>query len=183
MNLWYVNRAAGLVTLMLLTASVALGIIVALRARSDRWPRFAIADLHRNLGLLALVFGTVHVGAAAMDDYVELEWIDTVIPFAADYKPLWIGFGAIAADLMLAVLITSGLRRHMGYRAWRMVHYLSYGAWGVGLLHAVAIGTDRGSAWMLSVVAACSGVVGALGLARWRDAQSRHQRLPSATAA
>lgn len=173
MSLWYVDRAAGLVTLMLLTASVALGIVAALRAHSNRWPRFAIADLHRNLGLLALVFGVVHVGTAVVDGYVDLGWADALIPFGAAYKPVWVGAGAIAADLMLAVLISSGLRRRMGYRAWRAVHWLSYGSWGFGLLHAVAIGTDTRAAWALVTLATCAGAVCGLGLMRYADARAR----------
>jgi sulfoxide reductase heme-binding subunit YedZ len=181
-SLWYVNRAAGLVTLTLLTASVVLGIVVALRARSERWPRFAVADLHRNLGLLALVFGVVHVAAAVIDDFVTLSWADALIPFGAAYKPVWVGVGAIGSDLMLAVLITSGLRRRMGYKAWRSVHYLSYGAWASGLLHSIFIGTDSRAAWVVGLLAGCAGAVGALGLMRYRDAQNRLVSRPRARA-
>lgn len=139
---WYVDRGAGIVALALLTGAVVLGIVSALRVRSPRWPRFAVADLHRNIALLALVFGSVHVFTSVVDHYVHIGIADAFVPFVSSYKPFWLGVGAIGADLMIAVLVTSALRRRIGYRRWRTVHYLSYGTWAASMVHSVAIGSD-----------------------------------------
>jgi sulfoxide reductase heme-binding subunit YedZ len=139
---WYIDRGAGIVALALLTGAVVLGIVSALKMRSARWPRFAVADLHRNVALLALVFGSVHVFTSVIDHYVHISLADAFVPFVSAYKPFWLGVGAIGADLMLAVLITSALRRRIGYRRWRAVHYLSYGIWATSIAHSVAIGSD-----------------------------------------
>src|SRR4051812_38273530 len=158
--LWYVDRGSGLVALALLTVSVVLGVVSVSRFHSPRWPRFALSMLHRNLSLLALVFGTVHVFTSVVDSYVPISVGDAFIPFAAQYKTLWLALGTIGADLMLAVLITTALRRRIGYRRWRSIHLLAYGCWGASLIHAVAIGTDaRSAVWGVMVVAACIGAV------------------------
>jgi DMSO/TMAO reductase YedYZ heme-binding membrane subunit len=159
--LWYVDRGAGLAALLLLTISVVLGVISVVRVHSPRWPRFALAQLHRNLALLALTFGLVHVVTAVVDSFVPLTAADAIVPFASSYKPFWIALGAIGADLMLAVLITSALRRQMGYRSWRTVHLLSYGCWAASVVHAIGIGSDaRSAVWGVMVLAACIGAVG-----------------------
>jgi DMSO/TMAO reductase YedYZ heme-binding membrane subunit len=146
---------------MLLTTSVVLGVVSVTRVRSDRWPRFAIADLHRNLALLALAFGAVHVVTSVIDSFVPISLADAFIPFVASYKPLWMALGTIAADLMLAVLITTALRRRLGFQAWRSVHMLSYGCWGAGVVHSIGIGSDaRSAVWGVTIVAACIGAVG-----------------------
>jgi hypothetical protein len=78
-----------------------------------------------------------------------------VIPFGGSYRPLWLGFGALAFDLLLAVAITSLLKRRIGQRRWRAVHWLAYAAWPVALLHGLGIGSDIRSAWLLALVAVC----------------------------
>lgn len=156
--LWYVDRGSGLAALALLTTTVVLGVISVIRVHSPRWPRFALAQLHRNLALLALVFGVVHVTTAVVDSFVPIRLTDAFIPFAAAYKPLWLALGTIAADLMLAVLITSALRRRLGFRTWHSIHLLSYAAWTTGMVHSIGIGSDaRSAVWGVMIVAACLG--------------------------
>jgi methionine sulfoxide reductase heme-binding subunit len=159
--LWYVDRGSGLAALLLLTTSVVLGVVSVARVHSTRWPRFAIAQLHRNISLLALVFGCLHVVTSVVDSFVPISVADTFIPFAGAYKPFWLGLGTIAADLMLAVLITTALRRRLGFRAWRSIHLLSYACWATSVVHSVAIGSDaRSAVWAVIAVAACIGAVG-----------------------
>ena len=156
--LWYVDRGSGLVALLLLTITVVLGVISSSRVRSEQWPRFALAQLNRNLALLAVTFGAVHVVSAVVDTFVPITLGDAFIPFQSAYKPLWIAVGAIGVDLMLAVLITSAVRRRIGYRSWRSIHMLSYGVWAAAMVHAIGIGSDvRSAVWAVVVIAACVG--------------------------
>jgi DMSO/TMAO reductase YedYZ heme-binding membrane subunit len=146
---------------MLLTIAVVLGIVSVMRVYTPRWPRFALTLLHRNLSLLALAFAVVHVVTAVIDSYVPIRVIDSLIPFAASYRPVWLALGTIGADLMLAVLITTALRRRLGFKAWRSIHLLSYGCWAMSLIHAIGIGSDaRSAVWGVTIVAACIGAVG-----------------------
>jgi sulfoxide reductase heme-binding subunit YedZ len=159
--LWYIDRGSGLALLMLLTISVVLGIVSITRVHSPRWPRFALSLLHRNIALLALVFGVVHVVTSVVDSYVSINVADAFIPFIADYKPFWLALGTISADLMIAVLITTALRRRLGNRTWRSVHLLSYGCWVTGVVHTIGMGSDaRSQAFGVMIVAACIGALG-----------------------
>jgi predicted ferric reductase len=159
--LWYIDRASGIAALVLLTAAVVLGVTTSVRVHSPRWPRFALADVHRNVSLLALVFGALHVATSVIDTYVSISLVDAFVPFVSAYKPFWLGIGTLSADLMLAVLMTTALRRRLGYRAWHSVHLLAYGCWATGAVHAIAIGTDSHSAvWGIALVAACIGAAG-----------------------
>jgi sulfoxide reductase heme-binding subunit YedZ len=172
--LWYIDRGSGLAALLLLTTSVVLGIVSVLRVHSPQWPRFALSLLHRNISLLALTFGAVHVATSVVDSYVPIGVTDALIPFTAQYRPLWLAIGAISADLMLAVLITTALRRRLGFRAWRSVHLLSYGCWAAGVVHSIGMGSDaRSAVWGVMIVAACIGAVGGAFVQRTPPAHPR----------
>jgi sulfoxide reductase heme-binding subunit YedZ len=159
--LWYVDRGSGLTALLLLTTAVVLGVVSVTRVHSPRWPRFALSQLHRNLALLALAFGCLHVVTAVIDSFVPITLADVFIPFVGSFKAFWLGLGAIGTDLMLAVLITTALRRRLGNQAWRAVHMLSYGCWATAVVHSIGIGSDaRSAVWGVMIVAACIGAVG-----------------------
>ena len=158
---WYATRAAGLVTLLLLTASVLLGVMTAGRFSSDRWPRFLTVGLHRNISLLVLVFLALHVGTTVLDSYVSIPVTAVFVPFASSYKTFWLGLGAIALDLLLALIVTSLVRGRLGHRSWRRVHWLAYACWPVGLAHGLGIGTDRDTVWVFAMTIACAAAVAA----------------------
>jgi len=163
---WYLTRGMGVGALVLLTASVALGVLTSVRWRSTRWPRFVTAGLHRNLTLLAIVFVAVHVVTTVADGYTPIGLKDAFVPFVSPYRPIWLGLGAIAFDLLIALVVTSLLRERIGYRAWRYVHWLAYVSWPVALMHALGTGTDARLGWMRSIGAACVAVVALAVLAR-----------------
>ena len=164
--LWYLGRGSGLVSLVLLTVVVVLGI----GARSGRTafglPRFAVNLLHRNAALLAVVFLIVHVVSLLFDPYAQLRLADLVLPFAGAYRPFWLGLGTLGLDLILALVATSLLRRRLGVRAWRAVHWLAYLCWPVALLHGLGTGTDAGTWWLRAVAGVCVAAVLAAGA--WR---------------
>lgn len=166
--LWYLTRGTGVVTLLLLTAAIVLGIVTSVRWASPRWPRFVLEWLHRNVSLVVLVFLAVHVSTAVIDSFAPLRWIDAVIPFRSGYRPLWVGFGALAFDLLVAVAVTSLLRVRLGYGAWRAVHWAAYACWPLALVHGLGTGTDARQAWMLAVDA--SALVCVVVFVCWRAA-------------
>src|ERR1700733_6230133 len=163
---WYLTRATGAVALILLTLSVIVGIAAIGRVHSRRWPRFAIDGVHRTSSLLAIVFLLVHIATAVLDSFAPISLLDSVIPYAGPHRPLWLGLGATAFDLLLAVAITSGLRQRLGYRPWRAVHWLAYGAWPIAVLHGLGTGSDATRGWMMIVYAVCAGAVVAAALGR-----------------
>ena len=151
--LWYLTRGTGVVTLLLLTTSVVLGILQVTRWSSPRWPRFVTAGLHKNVSLLVVAFLAVHIATAVIDPFAPIRWLDAVVPFASAYRPLWLGFGALGCDLLIALTITSLLRVRLGYARWRAVHWLAYACWPVALVHGLGTGSDTRHPWALAVVA------------------------------
>jgi sulfoxide reductase heme-binding subunit YedZ len=164
--LWYLGRGTGVVSLVLLTLVVALGIATRSGRALAGLPRFAVTAVHRSASLLAMVFVAVHVVTLLFDPYAQLDLISLVVPFTAGAQPFWYGLGAVALDLILALIGTSLLRRHIGPRVWRAVHWTAYACWPIALAHSLGSGSDAGTGWMITIVGVCvAAVLGALG---WR---------------
>src|SRR6478672_9454994 len=126
--LWYTTRGAGAVSLVLLSAVVVLGVLSTLRFESASWPRFLTTGLHRNLSLTAVVFLALHIVTAVVDPFTHLGWLAAIVPFDSYYRTFWLGLGGIAFELLLAITVTSVVRRALGHSAWAAVHWLSYAA-------------------------------------------------------
>ncbi len=153
--LWYVSRATGVVVMVLLSAVVVLGVLVNRQGRLPGMPRFAVTGLHRSISLIAVVFLAVHVLSAVADKYVTIQLIATIIPFTSSYLPLQIGLGAVALDLIIAVVVTSLVRARIGRRLWRGVHWLAYAAYPVALVHGITSAKDLRSGGLLALTSAC----------------------------
>jgi sulfoxide reductase heme-binding subunit YedZ len=164
--LWFVTRGAGVVSLLLLTTVFVLGVAGATRWRSVRWPRFVVAGLHRNLTLLALVFIAIHVITTVTDGYAPISLVSAVLPFTSSYRPIWLGLGAVAFDLLIALTATSLLRMRIGYRTWRGLHWFAYASWPIALVHALGTGSDARMSWLQLVAVVCVAAVAAAVL--WR---------------
>ena len=174
--LWFASRGSGLALLAGFSAVVVLGVAARLR------PRLALGELHRTLALFCVAFLGLHVVTAILDPYVTIGWAATVLPFASPYRTLAIGLGTLAVDLGGAVLITSLIRRRLGYRTWRAVHWLAYLSWPAAFWHSVTAGTDMRIWWVALVEWGCAAAVATACVARllfWRRGPDR-ARLPEA---
>jgi methionine sulfoxide reductase heme-binding subunit len=158
-GLWYVTRATGLVSLVLLTVTVLLGLLVTGNFTSVRWPRYLTRGLHQNVSMFVLAFLALHIAATVLDTYTSISLTAAFIPFASSYKPAWLSLGAIALDLLIALTVTSLVRGRLGYRAWRRLHWLAYACWPVAVTHGVGIGTDRSATWVIVLTLGCVGCV------------------------
>jgi methionine sulfoxide reductase heme-binding subunit len=156
---WYLTRASGTTALILLTLSVVLGVIDVERYTTPRMPRFVIDGMHRTVSLLAVVFLIIHIVTAVLDTFASIPLIDAIVPFAGTYRPLWLGLGATSFDLMLAVVITSLARRRLGYRTWRITHWLASASWPLALLHGLGTGSDIKTTWMVAISGGCLAAV------------------------
>lgn len=164
--LWYATRATGVVALLLLTATVALGVAGIARVDAPALPRVVRSALHRNVSLLAVAFVCVHVVTTVLDPFTSINFVNAIVPFTSSYRPLWLGLGAIAFDLLIAIVVTSLLRSRLPYRAWRGVHWLAYASWPIALWHGLGTGTDSKVPWLLLLDAVCVLVVA--GAVVWR---------------
>ena len=156
---WYLMRGSGVVTLILFTSVVVLGIATTMRFRPGRLPRFVTLGLHRSVSLLAVLFLGIHVATALADSYAKVGLAQALVPLPSAKYGLFLGLGALSLDLLAAVLVTSVIRHRLSQRVWKGIHWLAYASWPVAFYHAVGIGTDKTSGWFVDVAVACASVV------------------------
>lgn len=152
--LWAFGRGLGITALVLLTVAVAAG-IAARSGRAVLLPRAGLAEFHRGAALSATALVGLHVLTLLADPHAQLRLVSVVVPFTGGYRPLWVGLGAAAVDLLIAIVITALLRHRLGPRVFRIVHWAAYLLWPVALLHGLGSGSDVTRPWLLAVVGAC----------------------------
>ncbi|MGO9857135.1 MAG: ferric reductase-like transmembrane domain-containing protein [Acidimicrobiales bacterium] len=183
-SLWYATRASGIMALILLTLTMVLGLVTTSRARARNWPGFAQQEMHRRISMIAVVFLGIHVVTSVLDTYVNIGWLAIVIPFTSAYGRFWVGVGAVALDLMIAVFVTSLLRARMRPGTWRAVHWLAYLSWPIALAHTFGMGTDSREGWVVILGVACVASVGAAlawrlrAVSRQASARTAHASVP-----
>ena len=166
-TVWYAARAGGVVSYVLVSASVLAGILLAGKVRVPGLPRFAVEDVHRFLGLLAGLFIAIHVGSIALDTVVPFSLTQLVIPFTSSYRPLATGLGIVAVELLLAVAVTNRLRSRLPYKVWRRAHYATLAVWLLATVHGILSGTDRSQTWLLAVYATTVALVAGAAVLRF----------------
>lgn len=159
---WYTARAGGMLAYVLLSASVAVGLLLSGRARLQRWPRFALEDVHRFLGILAGTFIVVHGGSLLLDHVVPFSLAQLLVPGASSYRPLWVALGVVSAELLAALAVTNHYRKRLRHDLWRRLHMLNFAVWGLALLHGLTAGTDASTVWALLLYAGSAWLVVAL---------------------
>ncbi len=180
--LWYASRTAGILSLVLLTAVLVLGLAVTARLElGSRW-RFVVHGLHRNLSLLTVLFLAIHILAAILDPYAGLGWRDALIPFTSSYRPFYLGLGVVAVEILAALVLTGLLQRWIGRRLFRFVHWAAYGCWPIALVHGLGTGSDARQGWFYMVSVACVSAAVA-GFLSWRLLRGRPERQGVRTAA
>jgi hypothetical protein len=170
--LWFVSRATGTVSIVLLTTVLVLGALTAGR-RSRAVSQTVVVGLHRTLALGTSAFLVAHVATAVVETYVQIDWISAFVPFTAGYQPLWVGLGTLAVDLVLAVVVTSLLRHRLSRRAWKGVHLLAFALWPLALVHGYAMGTANEP--LLRAVPVLCAVIGGVSLT-WRALSTHADR-------
>ncbi len=144
---WYLARASGLCAYLLLCFDVVLGLSVRTRALEPWLTRWRAFDLHQFTGLLVLGLAGLHVVALLGDGYFRFTLSQLLVPLATPYRPLWTALGIIGLYLLAGIVVSFSLRRYIGYRAWRTIHYLTFVAFLAALLHGLFAGTDTAEPW------------------------------------
>jgi sulfoxide reductase heme-binding subunit YedZ len=180
---WYAARAAGFTAYLLLSGVVLLGLTMASKKPLARWPRFALEDVHRFGGLLVGAFVGIHVVTIAVDSWLPFTIGSLVVPFTSRYRPLWVGLGVVAAELLLALAVTNHYRRRLPYTVWRRAHYLNFAVWSAATVHGIASGTDRSAPWALGLYATAAAVVVAATVLRLSRGRLGAWAAPAAAAA
>lgn len=163
---WILARASGLLAYALLTASVLAGIVLKARPFGRALRPAGVTDLHRFLALLGLAALALHGVTLVLDDAVEIAPTALVVPGLVPYRPLWTALGVLAGELMLLVYASFSLRKRIGNRAWRRLHWLTYVVFALATVHGLAAGSDSHELWALIVYGGAAGAV--LAAAAWR---------------
>ena len=177
-QLWFITRSSALVSFVLLTIGLVLG-MYATRRSSTGMRRFVNQALHRNVTLLALGLVLVHIATVAMDSFVPIGWAAAVVPFTSGYRPTWVAAGTVAFDLAILLVLTSLARVRFGLRLWRVVHWLAYVLWPLTFVHYLGAGTDMKAAWGRWLAISAAVVVAAAAAARVVAAGSAARRAPA----
>ncbi len=163
---WLLARAGGFTAYLLLTASVLAGLVLRSRPFGRVLKAATVTDVHRTLAFLGLGFLALHGVALVLDTTVRITPAMLLVPGLSSYRPTAVAFGVLAAELMLLVSVSFRLRKRIGMKAWRALHWLTYAVFAGATVHGVAAGTDSSRPWALGVYL---GAVGAVGFATaWR---------------
>lgn len=152
--LWIVARSAGLVSMVLLTAAVVLGIISSADFPKGHWSRWLRKEVHRRVALVACAMLGLHITAIVLDSFVDVSWINVIVPFSSSYDRLGVGLAAISIDLAIVLIVTSLAQKHIPFITWQMIHLTAYLAWPVAILHGLISGTDSLLTWLLASIGA-----------------------------
>jgi sulfoxide reductase heme-binding subunit YedZ len=162
---WLLARTSGLTAYVLLTMSVLAGLV--LKSRPFRsLKQAAVTDTHRFLALLGLGAIALHGTTLLLDQTIHLRPIALLVPGASPYRPLPVGVGVLAAELMVLVYASFSLRRWVGTRNWRRLHWATYAIFGAATAHGLAAGTDTAQPWAFAIYLAAVGSVA--GATAWR---------------
>ncbi len=163
------SAVTGVIAMILLTLSVVLGVLLSRRPRPASlrgWRRWLAHVAHRDVSLLAAAFLALHIATTVGARLGGVSLIAALVPFAGQSDRLWMGLGAVGTDLLLALLLTSGLRRRLGRRIWRGVHWTAYLCWPVALAHSIGLSPDRRTGHLRALALTC--VIAVLLAVAWR---------------
>lgn len=175
---WLLLRTSGIVTIVLLTASVVAGTLSTSLGRtraasaSDASPpagpaslpaanpsaRLLLITIHTTSATTGLALLALHLVLAVGDSFVAIPPLALVVPGVSGWEPLWIGLGAVAVDLIVVLAITTATRMRAP-RRWRRAHLLAYPAWVLSWAHALGSGTDAAGGPMLFLAFASTAAV------------------------
>ncbi len=149
---WYISRGSAVIAYALLWLSMLLGLLMTNRMTRP-WPGPAISnEFHQFISILGLAFVFVHAFILIGDQYIHYTLIQVLTPFTSiDYRPLWVGLGQIGLYIWIGVVLSFYVRKKIGNRTWRLLHYASFFLFAGSLLHGITSGTDSGELWMQSI--------------------------------
>lgn len=156
---WLASRASGIVALLCVTVSVAIGLAMAGKVSRRPGLQKALMGLHEHLALAGLIAIAVHGITLLGDPWLHPGPAGVVIPFAMEYRPVFTGLGIIAGWLAALLGLSFYARRRIGAKRWRTLHRATLLVWVLGVAHTIGAGTDGQSTWMLGFVAASSAVI------------------------
>ena len=145
---WYLARGSAIAAYWILWLALSMGILITNKL-AQQWPGIPPAyEIHQYTSLLGLGFALFHALILMGDQYIHFTLVQVFLPFSTqDYKPFWVGIGQAAFYLWLVITASFYVRKQIGKKAWRVIHYTGYAAFLAVMLHGLAAGTDASAAW------------------------------------
>ncbi|MEI7556490.1 ferric reductase-like transmembrane domain-containing protein [Candidatus Chlorohelix sp.] len=159
---WIMARVTGIVDYLLVFASVTLGLMVSMRLTDRFIHRANMIYLHKILSLLLLVFTVLHVVGLMLDKYIHISLLQSLTPFSTEYRAIGTGLGTISLYMMISLVFSFYLVKRTGYKAWRIIHYISFAAFVGCLVHGILAGSDTNTSWMQAIYLATGFIVATL---------------------
>jgi hypothetical protein len=153
---WYASRLLGFLAYLFLTASVVYGLLLSTGILDALTQRTVSFTLHQELSAIGIALTVLHGAVLLLDTFIQTTLLQLLVPFAASYRPEWVGAGQIALLLMVAVYASFHMRRQIGQRAWRLLHYTTFLAFVGATAHGVMAGTDTSTPWAFWIYAGAS---------------------------
>ena len=156
---WHLSRATGIVAYLLLTGSVAWGLILSTKIIKTMTPPPFSLGMHAFVSWAAIVLTAVHGGLLLLDGYYQFSLANLLIPFTGPYMPLWVGLGIVSLYLMVLVSASFSWKKWLTHKNWRRLHYLSFPAYGLVTLHGLMAGTDSANLGMQAMFVGSTAIV------------------------
>ena len=156
---WLLARASGLTAYALLTASVLAGLVLKSRPFGRALKPSSVTDVHRFLALLGLGMLGLHAGSIMLDATVKMPIAGLFVPGASPYRPASVAFGVLAAELMVLIYGSFSVRKRIGGRNWRRLHWATYLVFVLGTAHGLFAGTDSSQPWARNLYLGAVGAV------------------------
>jgi methionine sulfoxide reductase heme-binding subunit len=156
---WLLARASGLTAYALFTGSVLAGLVVKSRPFGRSVRTAAVTDVHRFLALLGIGMLVIHAAALTLDRTLHLSPLALVVPGASAYRPLPVALGVVACELAAVIVLSFSLRRRIGRRNWRRLHWLTYAVFAAATVHGLAAGSDSSQPWAIDLYLGAVGAV------------------------
>jgi predicted ferric reductase len=165
---WFVSRSSGVLAYLLLTGGVLWGLVQSGSILRPTLPPALALGLHSFLNWGALVMSVLHGLILLGDNFIKMSLVDIVFPFVGPYKPFVVGLGVLGFYLMLLLSSSFYVRKWLGQKTFRALHYGSYPTFLLVTWHGLGAGTDSGLMWLVSILSL--GAVSLLTL--WRIANT-----------
>ena len=172
---WLASRASGIVALVLITASVLIGLTMAGKVVTTRGVRPVLARVHEHTALAGLIAIAVHGITLIGDAWLNPGVDGVLIPFTMAYQPLFTGLGTVAGYLAVALGLSFYARRRIGAKLWRKAHRATVVVYVLAIVHTLGAGTDAGSSWLRAFMLATGLPIAALFLIRLRGLKPQLQ--------
>jgi methionine sulfoxide reductase heme-binding subunit len=167
---WYISRTAALTAYLLFFVNIVLGLGMKLKFLDRLFERWRAADLHQFTALLGVALVGLHVFSLLGDTYYKYSLAQVLVPFTAIYRPGWTAWGIVGFYGLMIVTFSCYLRKHIGQKVWRAIHFASFGLFWAIIFHGIKTGTDITSPWVKAMYIATGTIVSFLFLLRLQNA-------------